>query len=76
MEKCAICKNRFYESWAGREPCGLWEEDKCDARDTKCSRYEPETEEEEEHYCPSATAGDYSPSSPWLAPGMSIHNFI
>ena len=24
----------------------------------------------------SCTAGDYSPSSPWNAPGMSIHDFI
>ena len=32
--------------------------------------------EYEEHYCPSATAHDYSPSSPWNAPGMSIRDFI
>lgn len=25
---------------------------------------------------PSSTAGDYSPSNPWDAPGMSIKNFI
>lgn len=30
----------------------------------------------EEQYCPSSTAGDYSPSSPWNAPGMSIKDFI
>ena len=36
------------------------------------SKYEPE----EEPYCPSATAGDYSPSNPWDAPGMSISDFI
>ena len=28
------------------------------------------------HYCPSCTAGDYSPGNPWNAPGMSIHDFI
>lgn len=28
------------------------------------------------HYTPSATAGDYSPSNPWNAPGMSVHDFI
>lgn len=28
------------------------------------------------HYTPSATNGDYSPSCPWNAPGMSIHDFI
>lgn len=30
----------------------------------------------EDHYCPSSTCGDYSPSCPWNAPGMSIHDFI
>lgn len=30
----------------------------------------------DDHYTPSATAGDYSPSNPWDAPGMSIHDFI
>ena len=32
--------------------------------------------EEEEEYCPSATMGDYSPSCPWNAHGMSIRDFI
>lgn len=27
-------------------------------------------------YYPSSTAGDYSPSNPWDAPGMSIRDFI
>lgn len=31
---------------------------------------------EEEYYSPSSTNGDYSPSNPWDAPGMSIHDFI
>lgn len=30
----------------------------------------------EDHYTPSATAGDYGPSCPWNAPGMSIKDFI
>lgn len=29
-----------------------------------------------EHYTPSCTCHDYSPSNPWDAPGMSIHDFI
>lgn len=29
-----------------------------------------------DYYTPSASRGDYSPSSPWNAPGMSIHDFI
>lgn len=32
--------------------------------------------EEEDYYCPSSTNGDYSPSNPWDAPGMSIRDFI
>lgn len=27
-------------------------------------------------YTPSSTAGDYSPSHPWDAPGMSVRDFI
>lgn len=39
---------------------------------------EPSVEDwpEDDSYTPSATAGDYSPSSPWLAPGMSVSDFI
>lgn len=33
-------------------------------------------EDEEEYYSPSCTAGDYSPSNPWNAPGMSVADFI
>ena len=42
------------------------------------SRAETELDEEDgdEHYAPSSTYGDYSPSNPWDAPGMSIHDFI
>ena len=38
--------------------------------------YSEEPEYEAEGYTPSATHGDYSPSNPWDAPGMSIHDFI
>ena len=31
---------------------------------------------EDEEYIPSSTNGDYSPSNPWDAPGMSIKDFI
>lgn len=38
---------------------------------------EPDSDwDDEEHYTPSATRGDYSPSCPWNAPGMSISDFI
>jgi hypothetical protein len=33
-------------------------------------------EEEDEEYTPSSTGGDYSPSNPWDAPGMSVSDFI
>lgn len=33
-------------------------------------------DEDEGPYRPSATRGDYSPSSPWNAPGMSVSDFI
>lgn len=32
--------------------------------------------ESENFYTPSCTNGDYSPSCPWNAPGMSIADFI
>lgn len=31
---------------------------------------------DDDEYVPSSTNGDYSPSNPWDAPGMSIHDFI
>ena len=32
--------------------------------------------DEDDEYCPSSTNGDYSPSNPWDAPGMSVRDFI
>ena len=37
---------------------------------------EPPYDYEDRYYTPSSTNGDYSPSNPWDAPGMSIHDFI
>lgn len=34
------------------------------------------TIEEDENYIRSSTNGDYSPSAPWGAPGMSVSDFI
>ena len=31
---------------------------------------------DEDEYVPSSANGDYGPSNPWDAPGMSIHDFI
>ena len=39
-------------------------------------KYDPYEYGDEEPYTPSATRGDYGPSNPWDAPGMSIHDFI
>lgn len=33
-------------------------------------------EDDDEEYVPSSTNGDYSPSNPWDAPGMTIWDFI
>ena len=35
-----------------------------------------ECEEDDDDYIPSSTNGDYSPSHPWDAPGMSVKDFI
>ena len=59
----------------GKEPCGPYEMEECDAREPQYSRYEPETNEDV-HYYPSSTARDYGPGNPWDAPGMSINDFI
>ena len=37
---------------------------------------DPEYMKPEEMYTPSSSAGDYSPSHPWDAPGMRISDFI
>ena len=34
------------------------------------------SEHEDDEYTPSAENGDYSPSNPWDAPGMSVSDFI
>lgn len=30
----------------------------------------------DDEYTPSSTYGDYGPSNPWDAPGMSVRDFI
>ena len=35
-----------------------------------------DTWEDDWYYTPSSTRGDYSPSCPWNAPGMSVSDFI
>jgi hypothetical protein len=70
---CSKCKYRAYDNFGCIEYCLGYEmsEDICDRyEEGKPSCYE------DDNYTPSATHGDYSPSSPWNAPGMSISDFI
>lgn len=80
--KCGNCKHRWWKNWGSTECC-MWysmttteEEEIKEAAD--CEKYEEGNPScfEDEEYCPSSTNGDYSPSNPWDAPGMSIHDFI
>ena len=53
--------------------------DEFDELDSLRDNYQSDSDveyDEEDDYTPSATRGDYIPSSPWNAPGMSIHDFI
>jgi len=81
--RCGNCKNRMWESYDIIECCMWYEMTTTEEEEIEeasmCGKYEKGTPEcclEDEHYCPSATAGDYSPSNPWAAPGNSIHDFI
>ena len=82
MRKCGNCKKRAFDSWCGIDFCIGYEmatneeEEILNAKD--CREYEegvPYCFEEDGCYS-SATNGDYSPSSPWNAPGMSVRDFI
>ncbi len=74
--RCGNCKYRRFAAFGGYDYCMDYEmSDNTVKTAAECPRYEKEDEEETE-YCPSSTAGDYSPSCPWNAPGMSIRDFI
>ena len=82
-KSCSNCGNRYESSCVGTVMCPGWE--RCDTEEdgiacaSSCERYleDDRTHEEfQEEYTPSATYGDYSPSCPWNAPGMSISDFI
>ena len=78
--KCSDCKHRAFSSWSGIDYCLGYEMETNEYSEAEeCKRYEegePSCYDDEEEYTPSATHGDYSPSSPWNAPGMSISDFI
>lgn len=65
----------LYSEWLSCDGafCGLWDDMIAWLQDLKCDVEENSYEEE---YYPSSTNGDYSPSNPWDAPGMSVRDFI
>ena len=80
---CANCWYKHYDNWGFMELCGhleyelsLDEEKSLREIAEKCERYREYKDDDDEEYTPSATHGDYSPSNPWDAPGMSISDFI
>jgi hypothetical protein len=58
-----------------RQAKGRWDEAKAVERLLNLAA-ENEEDDDDGHYTPSSTNRDYSPSNPWDAPGMSIHDFI
>lgn len=82
MKKCGNCKNRCFTGWGGMmDFCYGYEISSTEAEEIEnakgCPKYAEGTPScFENEYTPSATAGDYSPSNPWNAPGMSIRDFI
>ena len=58
--------------------CSYCESDMCEWCQVErvMSKAETEIDEDDEYYTPSSTYGDYSPSNPWDAPGMGVHDFI
>ena len=71
-KKCKDCKRYFREP---HDLCYLAETEQVNDETEACERF-VQVYDEDEHYTPSATHGDYSPSNPWDAPGMSISDFI
>lgn len=63
-----------YEIWIDGEGDFRWDV----IEEHEYSEYERKEAFElaDEYYTSSATHGDYSPSCPWNAPGMSISDFI
>ena len=82
MRKCGNCKNRMHYGWTGIEYCIGYEMALTENEEEECAKGCKEYEEgkpscmEDYGYYTSSTGGDYSPSNPWDAPGMSIKDFI
>lgn len=69
--KCKDCQRYFRDT---HNLCGLAEQEIVNGDSEACESFEQVYDDED--YTPSATHGDYSPSCPWNAPGMSIKDFI
>ena len=70
--KCKDCAQFFKDP---HDLCYLAEIDEVDGNTDACEKFEQYYGCDDD-YTPSATNGDYSPSNPWDAPGMSIKDFI
>lgn len=72
MDKCKDCARYFR---CVHNLCVLAEMEVVDGNSDACEQFEPDYKNNDE-YTPSSTNGDYSPSHPWDAPGMSIKDFL
>lgn len=70
---------------AGVALCSYCESDMCEwcqvtrlisEAETEFENQQLLEEDDEDYYICSSTNGDYSPSCPWNAPGMSVKDFI
>lgn len=78
-KSCNTCKHLYNDGWGGM--CDILDYQSSINTDplfdyaNSCNNYKYYNWKEEE-YTPSATAGDYSPSCPWNAPGMRVSDFL
>lgn len=73
--ECINCTTKRDVTINGPNENDIWECTKCHYS-AEGNEFNTGEDDEEEHYTPSCTHGDYSPSCPWNAPGMSIKDFI
>ena len=71
-ELCTKFKDALYE--ADEEYASDFVREEC--LDNEMKWLGIESNEEDDEYIPCAEKGDYSPSNPWDAPGMSIRDFL
>ena len=70
------CMNSQFDFSDGEIDTTDYWADECDDETHWHYTSEDEDDYDDEDYVPSAENGDYSPSHPWDAPGMSISDFI